>query len=393
MSSGDTTVGAHPQSREGPRMLRDRSGGQRVTNVELFFDLVYVFAITQLSHHLLAVPTVGGAVQAALLLAMVWLVWVYTTWVTNWVDPEHIAVRVLLMLLMLASLIMSAALPKAFGSLGLVVGGSYAVMQIGRSAFMVGALRGHRLARNFQRILAWCVASGALAVGGGFASGHARELLWLLAAGTDLLGGAVGFFTPALGRARTADWTIDGGHFAERCHAFILIALGESIVVTGTTLSGLAKVTAPEIGAFAIAFVGAVALWWVYFDRSAEEGALVIARSSDPGRLGRSAYHFIHPVMVAGIIVTAAADQKILSDPSVTARPATAWMILGGTGLFLAGHAAFKVVVWRVVPWTRIAAIVVLAVLALAARDLPEAALGACAAAVTVAVAVADRLH
>jgi len=108
-------------------LLRDRTGLQRVTNIELFFDLVYVFAVTQLSHHLLGDPTVRGALQTGLLLAMVWVVWAYTTWVTNWLDPERMAVRLLLVVLMLISLAMSAALPRAFTNLGLVVGGASSV--------------------------------------------------------------------------------------------------------------------------------------------------------------------------------------------------------------------------------------------------------------------------
>ena len=135
-------VGAPPRA---ARLLRDRSGGQRVTNIELFFDLVYVFAVTQLSHYLLGHPTVPGALQAGLLLAMVWTVWAYTTWVTNWLDPEQLAVRLLLMVLMLVSLAMSAALPRAFGDLGLAVGAAYAIQQIGRSGFVVLALRGYPL--------------------------------------------------------------------------------------------------------------------------------------------------------------------------------------------------------------------------------------------------------
>ena len=298
-----------------PPLLRDRSGVQRVTNIELFFDLVYVFAITQLSHYLLGHADVRGALQAGLLLVMVWLVWSYTTWVTNWLDPELMAVRLLLVVLMLISLAMSASLPRAFEDLGLWVGGAYAVQQIGRTVFMVIALRGHPLEANFQRILAWCVVSSAFAVAGGLAHGNARALLWLVAVCVDLLGGMVGFYTPGLGRSRTSDWTIEGGHFAERCQAFILIALGESIVIIGATLTGVKEVTVASVTAFVIAFVGSVAMWWLYFDQSAGAAAQMIARSDDPGRLGRSAYHLIHPVMVAGIIVSAAADEKVLSDP------------------------------------------------------------------------------
>jgi low temperature requirement protein LtrA len=371
-------------------LVRERAGSERVTNVELFFDLVYVFAVTQLSHYLLAHPTAAGALQAALLLAMVWLLWVYTTWVTNWLDPERIAVRLLLLALMLASLVLSAALPGAFGARGLAVGVAYAVMQIGRSVFTVIALRGRPLQRNFQRILSWCLVSGALAVLGGVLTGHARAACWLGAVAVDLLGGVVGFYTPGLGRSSTQDWTIEGGHFAERCQAFILIALGESIVVIGATLSGLAHVSAATVGAFTTAFIGSAGLWWLYFDRSAEEAATVIASSADPGRLGRSAYHFLHPVMVAGIIVTAAADELVVSHPDAAASARTSWLILGGTGLFIAGHAAFKAVIWRYVSWPRIAALAVIALLGLLAPHVSALVLSICTAAVIVALALAD---
>ncbi len=374
-----------------PSLLRDRSRPQRVTNIELFFDLVYVFAITQLSHYLLDHADLRGALQAGLLLAMVWLVWAYTTWVTNWLDPDLMAVRLLLVALMLASLAMSVSLPRAFEDLGLWVGGAYAVQQIGRTIFMLIALRGHPLEANFQRILAWCIVSSAFAVAGGVAHGNARALLWLGAVGVDLLGGAVGFYTPGLGRSRTSDWTIEGGHFAERCQGFILIALGESIVIIGSTLTEK-PVAAANVTAFVVAFAGSVALWWLYFDQSAEAAAEKIASSDDPGRLGRSAYHLIHPVMVAGIIVSAAADQKVLSDPGATASAAAAWMILGGPALFLAGHAAFKLVVWGYVSWSRVAGIAVLALLGLAATTIPELGLAACAAAVVAVVAASDRL-
>ena len=156
-------------------LLRDRGGERRVANMELFFDLVFVFAVTQLSQYLLQHRTVTGALKTGLLLTMVWLLWAYTTWVTNWLDPGRIPVRLLLLLaLMLISLVMSAALPQAFRASGLLVGCAYAGMQIGRSAFAVAGLQGQPLQRNYQRILAWCVVSGALALAGGIASGNAR---------------------------------------------------------------------------------------------------------------------------------------------------------------------------------------------------------------------------
>ena len=382
---------SRPRSTTPGELLRGRAGGNRVTNIELFFDLVYVFAVTQLSHSLIRDPTVRGALQSALLLAMIWMVWAYTTWVTNWMDPERLEVRLLLIVLMLISLAMSAALPRAFTTLGWVVGAGYAVQQIGRGIFMVVALRGP-LQRNFERILAWCTVSGALAVAGGLVGGHARELLWLLAVCIDVAGGLTGFETPFLGRSRTADWTIEGGHFAERCQAFILIAIGESIVIIGSTLSATRHISGDTVAAFVVSFAGSVALWWLYFDRSAGASAEVIESSDDPGRIARSAYHLVHPLMVAGIIVTAAGDEKILTSPSSAAPASSAWMILGGPGLFLAGHAAFKFVVWRTVPWTRLAGIAVLGLLGLAVPVLPEIALAACAAAVAAVVAGLDRV-
>jgi low temperature requirement protein LtrA len=114
-------------------LIRERAeaaGRQRVTTMELFFDLVFVFAITQLSGFILGHRTLSGVLQAALLLAMVWLLWAYTTWLTNWFDPDRIPVRLLLLALMLVSLVMSAALPEAFRSSGLLVGGAYAVMAV-----------------------------------------------------------------------------------------------------------------------------------------------------------------------------------------------------------------------------------------------------------------------
>jgi low temperature requirement protein LtrA len=382
------------------RGLRRAGGQSRVTNIELFFDLVYVFAVTQLSHFLLAHQTLAGALRGGLLLVMVWLLWAYTTWVTNWLDPEQIPVRLLLFALMLVSLVMSAGLPEAFTDGGVLVGGAYAAMQIGRSAFAVWALRGAPQQRNFERILCWCCVSGALAVAGGLAGRDLRGVLWLAAVAVDLAGGAAGFYTPGLGRSSTREWDIAGSHFAERCQGFILIALGESIVVTGATLARLLAgplaaphaSAAPTVAAFVVAFIGSVGLWWLYFDRSAEAGARTIAQSADPGRLGRSAYHLIHPVMVAGIIVVAAADEVVLSDPRARVTAAAAWLLLGGYALYLAGHAAFKAVVWRTVSWTRIAAVTVLALLGLLAPHVAMLTLAICAAAVIVAVAVADYL-
>jgi low temperature requirement protein LtrA len=358
--------------------------------MELFTDLVYIFAVTQLAAHLRSDPTLGGTLQSLLLLAIFWLIWIHTTWITNWVDPELIEVRLLLVAGMLVSLAMAVAVPRT-RALGLVIGAGYAVMVFGRSLFMVIVLRGS-LQRHFERVFAWRVVVGAFALAGGLVHDPPRAVLWVLAVAIDVTGTLSRFPTPGLGRSSTLDWTIAGEHFAARCQAFILIALGETLIITGGTLAGMRNVTGPEVAAFAVAFAGSVALWWLYFVRVAGASAGVIASSPDPGRLGRSAYHMIHPVMVAGVIVWAAGDERILASPLSGVSAASAWMILGGPALFLAGHAAFIFTIWRLIPWRRVTGVAALALLALAAAALPQVALAACAAAVVAAVAGLDHL-
>jgi low temperature requirement protein LtrA len=157
----------------------------------------------------------------------------------------------------------------------------------------------------------------------------------------DYAAPASGFFTPGLGRSHTTDWTIAGSHMAERCQLFLIIALGESILDTGVGFSALAW-SGVRIMALVVAFAGTVALWWIYFYRSAEGGSRVISTSTDPGRLGRSAYTYFHLPMVAGIIVTAVGDELTVAHPTGSSSMATTMVILGGAALFLAGHALFK---------------------------------------------------
>jgi low temperature requirement protein LtrA len=372
--------------------LRRQQGGQRVTFVELFFDLVYVLAVTQLSHLLLDHLGVHGAAQTALLLMAVWTAWIYNAWFTNWFDPDRRVVRLVLLGVMLASLLMSASLPEAFGERGLVFAAAYVTMQVGRTVFVIAALgEDPGLRRNFQRILSWLVASGLLWLAGGLAQATAREALWLAAVVADFTAPACGFYTPGLGRSRTTDWTIIGGHMAERCQLFVIIALGESLLVTGTTFGEL-PLSAVTVAALVVAFAGSVALWWVYFDRSAEDAGEVIARSADPGRLGRSAYTYCHIPMVAGIIVAAVGDELMLAHPGGHAGAATAATVLGGPALFLAGHGAFKRMVFGRVSVPRLLAVLALGGLWPLSPVLSPLLLAAGATLVVAAVAAADAM-
>jgi len=315
----------------------------KVTFVELFFDLVFVFAVTQLSHYLLEHFSVAGVLQTVLLLMAVWLVWIDTSWVTNWLDPQTTPVRISLFALMLTGLVLSTSIPDAFGSKGQSFAAAYVLMQVGRSLFMLWALQRHSPGnyRNFQRITCWRLLSALFWIGGAFADGHLRFALWAVALAVDYVSPACGFWTPGLGRSTTADWNVSGAHMAERCGLFIIIALGESVLVTGATF-GKMEWTAATIAAFAVAFIGSVAMWWIYFNIGAERASEHIAASDDPGRLARVAYTYTHLLPVAGIIVTAVSDELVLAHPGGQIDFKTAATTLTGPALFLIGNTIFK---------------------------------------------------
>ena len=360
-------------------LLRARTGLRGVTNIELFFDLVYAFAVTQLSLYLRDHATVDGVIQAAVLFGMVWTIWASTAYLVNWLDPNQLPVRRLLLAIMVVSLISSAAIPGAFEAAGLAIGAAYAAVQIGRNLFAVYATRHEALERNFQRFFVWSLLGGSLAIVGGLAQGHLREILWAIVVALDLFSAAVGFYVPGLGRTATREWNIDGAHAAERIQAFVMIALGESIVIIGASVSGFKDLSLGETIAYLLAFVTTVALWWVYFDRSAAYAAQALASSPDPGRLARSAYYWAQVPMVAGIIAVAAGDRLLLARPTQPAGVATASILLGGTAIFLAGHALFKLAVWHRVSRSHLAAIILLLLLFPIAVFVPGLAVAALA--------------
>src|SRR5258705_4140841 len=315
----------------------------RVTYAELFFDLVFVFAVTQISHTLLGRFTLLGALQTTLLFLGVWWVWVYTSWVTNWLDPERTPVRILLFALMLGGPVLSTSIPKVFESRGLWSAFAYAAMQVGRTAFLLAWIPPSRpsLQRNAIRMLAWLSASAVFWIAGGIAEGQSRLVLWGVALGIEYLSPAARFWIPKYGASSIEEWTLEGGNMAERSAGFIIIALGESIVVTGATFADLAWTT-ETVGAFVSAFVGALAMWWIYFHKGAEAGSEQISNSGEPARLGRLAYTYLHMPIVAGIILTAVADEIGLNHPSCHSDLKTVLSAIGGPLLFLIGAILFK---------------------------------------------------
>lgn len=326
-------------------LLRNHGGGPTpVSYLELFFDLVYVFAITQVSHLILEHISWLGLVEATVAFAAVWWAWMYTTWAANWLDPERVPVRIMLLLVMLASMLMAVALPHAFEDGAWLFAFAYVAIQVGRTLFTAWVLNRAEgeSGLNMLRVAIWFMTSAVLWIGGAlFADGAGRLGWWLAALAIEIVAPSLLFYVPVLGRSSVREWTISGHHMAERAALFIIIALGEGIVVTGATFAG-EPMTRDNTAAFLIAFAGSVMMWWVYFDVGAKRGAEMIAHHAEPGRVARNAYTYLHMPIVAGIIAGAVSDELLLAHPSGHAEKPLVAFLCGGLAIYLFGLGLFK---------------------------------------------------
>ncbi|HTQ70412.1 MAG TPA: low temperature requirement protein A [Acidocella sp.] len=347
-------------------LLRRRGAPAPVTQIELFFDLIFVFAVTQISEFLRAHMSALGAFQGLMLFAAMWWAWVFTSWVTNWIDPDRRPVKLLLLGLMVCALLLAAALPEAFGARGFAFALGLATIHLGRTGFMLWALKRHDSAnyRNFQRIFTWLAVSAALWLAGGLLAERLRIWLWLAALACDLAGPASGFYVPGLGRSLTGDWQVDARHLAERCAAFVLIALGESITVIGAGFSELRWGDA-TLAAACCALLAAACLWWIYFDDAAERTAHAFAQAKDIGRIARAGYTYVHGLLIAAIIVIAAGDAFLLEEPVQQATLGQGLMLLGGPAAFLLGNGIFRRLLHPRFPPSHVYGLAVLALFAL----------------------------
>jgi low temperature requirement protein LtrA len=361
----------------------------RVTYAELLFDLVFVFAVTQISHTLLSHFTPLGAVQVTLLFLAVWWVWVYTAWVTNWLNPELTPVRLLLFVMMLGGLVLSTSIPTAFDGRGLWFAIAYAAMQVGRTAFWLFATPPHRtlVRHNAIRILTWLSISAVLWIVGGLAEGQARLWLWIAAVAFEYVSPAARFWVPKLGPSSIEAWAVEGGHMAERCAGFIIIALGEAIVVNGATIAEL-NWTTENILAFLSALVGSIAMWWIYFHKGAEAGSELLSKSAESGRLARLAYTYLHMPIIAGIILTAVSDELVLKHPTGHSDLRTVVSTVGGPLVFLIGTILFKHAIRGFLQLSHGVGIVLLLVLSDFAGDLSPLWLSIATTVILIVVAV-----
>lgn len=368
---------------------------QRTTSLELFYDLVFVFAVTQISHHLLDHLTWEGVGQSALLLLVVWWSWNYTAWVTNELDPESPVVRLLMIALMLASLLMAVAIPHAFGDDALLFVCSYLAIQVGRHAFLVWAWPGGSVERErAARILAWFVLAGVFWLAGALVDGGAaRTVLWLIALLVDY-GAPLGvYWIPGRPRMPGSTWMVETAHFSERFGLFIIIALGESIVVTGATTSELG-LTSKTAVAFATAFLTSAALWWLYFTAVARIAERRLhERTTDRTSVARDAYTYLHVVLVAAIVLSAVGDELVIAHPTEPpAGSAEVAAVVGGPALYLFGHMLFRLRMSGRTGWRRPLGGVVCVLIGLALPGADALVLALLVLAVLVAVIVGDQL-
>ena len=217
-------------------------------------------------------------------------------------------------------------------------------MQIGRSAFTAYAMRRDwpENSLNFTRITVWTVFSAVFWLAGAFVEHEARLALWLIALGIEYASPALGFAVPGLGRSTVSDWQVSGEHMAERCALFVIICLGETILVTGRTVAGMELLDGFTIFLLMTAFLSTATMWWIYFRFGHGEAAHLIEHSATPGRIARMAFTYAHIPIVAGIILSAVAEEFALAHPHGHAGWPEITTIIGGVALFLFGNGLFK---------------------------------------------------
>jgi low temperature requirement protein LtrA len=365
-ATGDT-----PQIRLGAS-LRE---GERVTPLELFFDLVFVLAITQCTALMAHDPTWQGLAQGLLVLGMLWWAWTGYSWLTSVLDPEEGAVRLVMFGAMAALLIVSICVPHAFGNLALAFALTYGVVRVAHiGLFMLASPDDDGLRHSVLGLAASTMVAVSLLVAASLFDGLAQGALWALALFLDMSGP---YFFGSEG------WRLVPGHFAERHGLVVIIALGESIVAIGVGASGELDL---GIGAAAVLGVAlTAAMWWIYFDVVAIVSARRLAEA-DVGRvqneMARDSYSYLHLLMVAGIVLAALGLKTTIGHATGHLHAVPAFALLGGVALYLLGHVAFRYRHVKTINRRRLLLAIVLLILVPVATQVPA----------VVAVAVANVL-
>ncbi|WNM37918.1 low temperature requirement protein A [Micromonospora halotolerans] len=352
-------------------LLRPGSGPHRATFLELFFDLVFVFALTRISARAfedLALEggktgwtAVTGGGKTLLLLLALWAVWQGTAWTTSRYDPYHIWLQTVVIIALVGSMVMGVTIPRAFSSMGLGFAAAYVAVQVSRPGILLLTLGRLQHRRLKLRMLITFSATGVLWLTGSLLPTDARVTLWAVALLLEYLAGRLGWPVPGLGRSTVSRWDIHGEHLAERYQQFFLVALGETILIAGLAYSR-APDDAARTAAFAAALLTTVLLWRIYVQRAGRILGEAVTRAAHPASIGRSAAD-THLVMVIGVVATAIGYELVNEHP--TGHNQVGWlaMILGGPAVFLLGRARFEYEVFGRVSPSRWVAVLVLVLL------------------------------
>ncbi|MFG1893200.1 low temperature requirement protein A [Micromonospora zamorensis] len=377
-------------------LLRKPGQPQRPSLLELFFDLVFIFALNRVSHRLVEDLTERRVVlveagETLLLLLAFLVLWLVTAWVTDLYDPQRPQLQLLVYTAMLGALIMAVAVPQAFGDRSLAFAGAYVVVHIVRGLVIVPALRGHEAQRRAAGVFLWFAISAVPWIAGAIVSGPARGLLWTLALAIDCA--ALLLFYPApWTRPAQRQWPVLAEYLSERYRQFFIIALGELILTTGSAYSDTSFRQGGAAVAFAVSFITTVLLFRVYLFKAGQLLPEAIRVSVGPARLVREAF-LAHVLMVAGIVAVAVGYEIVIDHPFGHTETAWILVVLGGPILFLSGRSLAEHAVFDRVSRSRIIGALVLVGAAPAMVLLPPLAAAVTAVVVLGCIAISDTLR
>jgi len=366
-------------------LVRDETAAEeerKTSYLELFFDLVFVFAFTQVTSLILEDTSPQGFARAALVLAMVWWAWSAYAWMTNAIDVENAVTRLIVFAAMVAGFFMALAVPDAFQDEAAWFAVAYFVVRVLNSALYAWGVRDNpEVLRAVARLSPWFVGAAVVALAGGFVDPDYRAWLWLASLVIDV----VGTLTVA-----GMEWNVSPSHFAERFALIVIIALGESIVAIGIGTSELTRDATYALSVI-VAFAGVAALWWAYFDFTAIAAERSLRRASPHARgpLARDVFTYFHYPVVLGIILYAVAAKKTLEHPLDPLSEPGRWALGLGVALFFVGFALMRFRVIRRIAWERLGAAALALVLAVSlARPDAILTLGAVVAVIVASVVV-----
>lgn len=372
------------------RLIRQKDAeAGKPTFPELFFDLVFVFALIQLSHTLVKDFGSTAMLEAGVIILALWWLWVQITWLTNMLNTEAGPVRLFLFFMMFTGVLLAIALPKAFQDQSFTFALIYSGMQLTRSLFALYVFHGvdHKNSLTFGRMAIWLGISCIFWLWGGLLESLVWQLvLWGVAIGIEYAAPALKYYFPGLATGKDERLHLSGEHLAERCALFVIICLGETILTTGRNATEHMNSSLSFV-VFCSAFTSTVLMWWIYFHHGQEKASEKVEESADPEKIAQALFNYGHLPIVAGIILTAVGEDFSLSHSQEHSTLRESLAIVGGPILFLAGNIGVKIAASYVRPISHFVGIGILMALLLL-QGMPLYALQISSVAVLMLVAI-----